>query len=168
MLGENIKRLRDKKGWSQEALAQEAGVSFATILRPERHGKVPRAENLEAIATALGVSVADLYKDSNEAHKEPQEKIYTLTELELRRLIDQVVKEQQTPQNEPEKAHPLAPGVTASRALTTLVKVLSNVDDECVIDTVYMAMQSLSAKGIDVTPLERLFLSPNKLNKVKG
>ena len=34
-IAEELKKLRQQKGWSQEALARELGVSFATVNRWE-------------------------------------------------------------------------------------------------------------------------------------
>jgi len=34
----NLKKLRQKKGWSQEKLAREAGISYNTLIKIERGG----------------------------------------------------------------------------------------------------------------------------------
>lgn len=54
----NVKILREKKGWTQEKLAQEAGISYQTLIKIEHGGiKNPRLETLIKIAKSLGVSV---------------------------------------------------------------------------------------------------------------
>ncbi len=50
----NIKALREKKGWTQEKLAQEAGISYQTLIKIEHGGiKNPRIETLIKIAKSL-------------------------------------------------------------------------------------------------------------------
>jgi len=57
----NLKRLRNKKGWSQEKLAREAGISYNTLIKIERGGiKNPRLETLIKLARALGVLIDKL------------------------------------------------------------------------------------------------------------
>ncbi len=59
----NLKQLRKKKSWTQEKLAQEAGISFHTLIKIERGDiKGPRLETLMKLAKALGVSIDDLIK----------------------------------------------------------------------------------------------------------
>jgi len=60
----NLKKLRNKKGWSQERLAREAGISYNTLIKIERGGiKNPRLETLIKLAKALGVSIDVLIKE---------------------------------------------------------------------------------------------------------
>lgn len=40
-LREKVKELRKKKGWSQEDMAHEVGVSLSTVQRWERQGGKP-------------------------------------------------------------------------------------------------------------------------------
>jgi len=57
----NLKKLRNKKGWSQERLAREAGISYNTLIKIERGGiKNPRLETLIKLAKTLGVSLDKL------------------------------------------------------------------------------------------------------------
>jgi len=57
----NLKKLRNKKGWSQEKLAREAGISYQTLIKIEQNRiKNPRLETLIKIAKALGVSLDKL------------------------------------------------------------------------------------------------------------
>ena len=59
----NLKDYRIKKGWSQEKLAREAGVSYQAVIKIERgYIKSPRLETIIKIAQALGVSLDDLIK----------------------------------------------------------------------------------------------------------
>jgi len=62
-LARNLKRLRDKRGWSQEELAGEAGdLRQAAVSEIETGRANPTLDTLERLATALGVRVRDLFK----------------------------------------------------------------------------------------------------------
>jgi len=57
----NLITLRKQKGWSQEKLAQEAGISYNTLIKLERNGiKNPKIETVIKLADALGVSLDKL------------------------------------------------------------------------------------------------------------
>ncbi|QIX63304.1 helix-turn-helix transcriptional regulator [Hymenobacter sp. BT18] len=55
-----IVAIRKSKGFSQEMLAEQAGVGLRTIQRVEQGETIPRGHTLQALATALGVSLEDL------------------------------------------------------------------------------------------------------------
>jgi transcriptional regulator with XRE-family HTH domain len=54
-LGRNLRRLRQKKGWSQEAFAFEAGLHRTYISDLERGARNPTITVVEKLAKALGV-----------------------------------------------------------------------------------------------------------------
>ena len=58
-LKEKVKALRKKKGWAQEDLAREIGVSLSTVQRWEKQGgeptRLPRRELLRLLEEA-GIS----------------------------------------------------------------------------------------------------------------
>jgi transcriptional regulator with XRE-family HTH domain len=57
----NIKILREKKGWTQEKLAQEAGISYQTLIKIEHGGiKNPRIETIIKLAKSLDISINEL------------------------------------------------------------------------------------------------------------
>lgn len=57
----NLAKLRKEKGWSQERLAHEAGISYNTLIKIERNGiKNPKIETVIKLSKALGVSLDDL------------------------------------------------------------------------------------------------------------
>jgi len=59
----NIKRLRNKKGWSQERLAREADISYQTLIKIEQERiKNPKLQTLVKLARALEVSLDELIK----------------------------------------------------------------------------------------------------------
>jgi transcriptional regulator with XRE-family HTH domain len=56
VLAFNIRLLRARKGWSQEALAFECGLDRTYVSAVERSRWNVSLSNIEAIANALGVS----------------------------------------------------------------------------------------------------------------
>jgi transcriptional regulator with XRE-family HTH domain len=59
-----VKAVAQAKGWSQDTLARESGLTFTTVRRiwRDRGTEDPRLSTLSALATALGVSIDDLYE----------------------------------------------------------------------------------------------------------
>lgn len=69
-LGDRIKELRKQKNWSQNELAQKAGVSYAQLSRYEIKGSQPPAEVLNKLADALDTTLDYLINgDTNEKAK---------------------------------------------------------------------------------------------------
>jgi len=62
VLAENIVTLRQKRGWSQEALAFEAGLHRTFIGHVELQVRNIAVDNIERIANALGVEPYELLK----------------------------------------------------------------------------------------------------------
>ena len=54
-IGEQIKTLRKKIGYTQKQLAEKCGMAEITIRQYELNKREPRQETIEKIATALGV-----------------------------------------------------------------------------------------------------------------
>jgi transcriptional regulator with XRE-family HTH domain len=59
-LATNMKRLRKERGWSQEALADEAGLDRTYISGIERQVKNPTITVVERVAKALTCSLGDI------------------------------------------------------------------------------------------------------------
>ncbi len=59
-LGARIRMFREKMGWTQEHLAESAGISRVTLNRIENGEQSPRYENLLGLSKALGVTFEDL------------------------------------------------------------------------------------------------------------
>lgn len=57
--GNGLRRLREQRGWSQQQLAEVAGVSVRTVQRLETGGSAT-GETRMAVAAALDVAPADL------------------------------------------------------------------------------------------------------------
>lgn len=62
-VSENIRKLRQKKGISQDRLSKDADIALNTVVKIET-GKNPNptVDTLEKIAKALGVSTGELFK----------------------------------------------------------------------------------------------------------
>ena len=60
MFGENLKVLRNKKGYTQENLAIKINVVRQTVSKWEKGLSVPDADTLQKIAEVLDVSVGEL------------------------------------------------------------------------------------------------------------
>lgn len=61
-LGKAIRQLREERSMTQEALAQEAGVTVGHMSMIERGHSNPTWATVKAIAAALDSSMADLAK----------------------------------------------------------------------------------------------------------
>ena len=58
---ENIRKLRKKKGWSQQRLAGEADISYQTLIKIEQNRiKNPKIQTMIKLAEALGVTLDNL------------------------------------------------------------------------------------------------------------
>ena len=63
IIGKNIKRLRNKKGISQDKLSKLADISHNTVIKIESGAiQSPTIDTARKIAKALGVSLDDLIK----------------------------------------------------------------------------------------------------------
>ena len=61
MLEKIVKKLRAKKGWSQQKLAEAASLSYATITKLEQgRAKEPAIHTLVKLADALDVTLDEL------------------------------------------------------------------------------------------------------------
>jgi len=65
ILGDNIRAIREKKGWTQEDLAIVTKMSRTFIGDIERARKSPTMRSLEKIASALDVRVEFLLSSTN-------------------------------------------------------------------------------------------------------
>ena len=62
-LGKRIRQLRQARGWSQEHLANEAGIHRTYMWGIERGVRNPSLRHLTCIADALGLPIAELFGD---------------------------------------------------------------------------------------------------------
>lgn len=59
-VGRNMKRLREARGWSQEELADQAGIHRTYVSGVERGVRNPTVTVLEKLAVALGATLPEL------------------------------------------------------------------------------------------------------------
>jgi transcriptional regulator with XRE-family HTH domain len=60
-VGQEIRRLREAKDWSQPKLAVEAGVAVSGVSQIENGRRNPNSSTLTKLARALDVDIADLF-----------------------------------------------------------------------------------------------------------
>ena len=58
----NIKKAREKAGFTQQDLADELGVSQSTVATWETQKSLPRTDKLPALAKILGCTIDELLK----------------------------------------------------------------------------------------------------------
>lgn len=78
-IGKRIKNFRTVKGVTQEALAQELGVTAQAVSRWENGAAMPDITLLPALSVFFGVRIDDFFEMSDEAQ---QERIYNMTQTE--------------------------------------------------------------------------------------
>src|SRR5260370_31199656 len=64
-IGERIYELRKMRQFTQEELAQRAGISLSYLSMIERAQRKPYVETLLPIAAALGITLSQLFLDLN-------------------------------------------------------------------------------------------------------
>lgn len=67
-LAEQVRAMREARGWARERLAKEAGISVSTLVRLESEGAIqPGFFTVGAVAQALDVSLDDLFREAKAA-----------------------------------------------------------------------------------------------------
>jgi len=95
VLADNMKKNRQKKGFTQEQLAEKASVSSHYIAMVETCKTFPKPEMLEQLAKTFGIEPYQLFTVENDPN-EPNERLYKKIANELKHTvvdIKQVVKE---------------------------------------------------------------------------
>ena len=64
-LGTRIRELRQQRGWSQEYLAELAGMHRTYMWGIERGVRNPSLRHLAQVADALGVAIAELFTSTD-------------------------------------------------------------------------------------------------------
>lgn len=65
-VGQNIRSIREKQGYSLRALAERCGLSTNAISLIERGENSPTVSSLHLLAKALGVSITDFFQNGQE------------------------------------------------------------------------------------------------------
>ncbi|MDR1411451.1 MAG: helix-turn-helix domain-containing protein [Spirochaetaceae bacterium] len=66
VLSDNLRKLRNRREWSQMELAEKANISMNFLSEIERGLKWPYPETLQNLAGALGVEVFELFKPKSD------------------------------------------------------------------------------------------------------
>lgn len=79
-IGNRIRKIRTKKGLSQEKLAELSNLNTSYIGQVERGEKNPSVETIYSITTALGVSIQSLFENISSADSSPSyaNQVYSL------------------------------------------------------------------------------------------
>lgn len=96
-LGDNIKRLRRDKQWTQGELAEKSGVKVGHISKLERNESDPKLETIYKLINALGCSpnalLSDISKTSLDGRLEiVLERVQGLPEKEKEHILDVIDK----------------------------------------------------------------------------
>lgn len=70
IVGQNIRQLRKQSGWTQEKLAEKAGISVPFMTQIELARKTASLDVIESIAKAFGVSYERLFKSNSIENKD--------------------------------------------------------------------------------------------------
>ena len=101
-LGENIRKIRELKGFSQQNLADEIKVDQKTISRIEKGDLSPKFETLSAISKVLSITLSQLlsfnesliFNNYNQYQQGGSYNAYNNTEIEkVEELYKQLLKE---------------------------------------------------------------------------
>jgi transcriptional regulator with XRE-family HTH domain len=65
-VGQRLRTLREKQGWSLRELADRCGLSFNAISRIERGENSPTVSTLHSLATAFNVPINAFFEDATE------------------------------------------------------------------------------------------------------
>ena len=87
LLARNIKKYRKILGISQMALADKVGCSTTLIGNIEINRRFPSADNINRLANALGVKVADLFSET-----EPESMKIMASKKELKTRLEYLMK----------------------------------------------------------------------------
>jgi transcriptional regulator with XRE-family HTH domain len=70
-IGERIKRLRERKGWSLSDLAIESGISRSFVHQIEKGTSAPTQDKIAKLATALGALPSELLGEDDKMAEIP-------------------------------------------------------------------------------------------------
>jgi transcriptional regulator with XRE-family HTH domain len=87
-VAKRIKSLREEKNLTQNALANNAGVSPTYIYQLEKGEKSPTIEYLDHICWGLGITIEEFFSTKEKSVKQIYDKLSILTE-EQRKLLNE-------------------------------------------------------------------------------
>jgi transcriptional regulator with XRE-family HTH domain len=92
ILSVNLRKLRNRREWSQMELAEKANISMNFLSEIERGIKWPYPETLQNLANALGVEVFELFKPDENSGPNQAEQMNRFSNDVLIAVGDAVLK----------------------------------------------------------------------------
>ena len=86
-IGQYIAGKRTAQGMTQEQLAQKIGVSQKSLMRWETGKRLPDADVVEALCTALGITLPELLNGKDSPQKEEMQLIRILMQIILNSTV---------------------------------------------------------------------------------
>lgn len=89
-----IDRLRTERNWSIYKLAEEAGLTQSTVANMFARDTLPSIKTLEALCSALGISLSEFFAEDNSSNLEDAMIINAYNKLSQRdkRIIKSLLK----------------------------------------------------------------------------
>lgn len=89
-----IDRLRTERNWSIYKLAEEAGLTQSTVANMFARDTLPSIKTLEALCSALGISLSEFFAEDNSSNLEEAMIINAYNKLSQRdkRIIKSLLK----------------------------------------------------------------------------
>ena len=89
-----VRKLRLKRGWSQEQLASLTGLNIRTIQRIE-HGQTPSLESKKSFASVFEVELATFDQDAHSENEGSQSSTNSNTEVAMQELNTEVISKEE-------------------------------------------------------------------------
>jgi transcriptional regulator with XRE-family HTH domain len=90
---DNMRTLREAKGWTKKTLSERSGVQAANLTKIESKLRAGSIEAHLKIAEAFGVPIAEMYEGVSEVKRRVKLETFTLTKGVERQLLVNTVKD---------------------------------------------------------------------------
>lgn len=71
---EKIERMREEKGWTKYRLAEEAELTYSSLMSMYARNTPPKLDILEMICSAFGISLAQFFSAGDAEYLTPDER----------------------------------------------------------------------------------------------
>lgn len=86
MIGDNVRRIRNNKGFSMDKIREITGLSKSTISELETNKSNPTTDTLQKIADALDVDIKNFYENEANTDNKTKDKEFDLGTVKLNRI----------------------------------------------------------------------------------
>jgi transcriptional regulator with XRE-family HTH domain len=138
VIGENIRRLRKAKRWTQTDLAVYSGVSFRGVQDIEQGKRTPRRDTVAAIAGALDTTVLELYGQSKIPAQDLTPETLAAIQRTSREAVKAAIEEFKGLPQKFEYAKPMSP----KEELLSLIERLDSNGIDAILTAVRAALSS--------------------------